>query len=330
VDAIGSLLDGPRARGAFLLRVELDPPWSMRIADQAPLTLVTITRGEAVIAGDIDPPRPLRQGDVLIVLGAAPYTISDEPGTPVQVVVAPGPRCLSPDGQPLNQPFDPSAPGWRTTTHGYVGVRTWGNTRSGAAQLLVGTYRTRSAVGQRLTSALPTLAVLPGFGRRSSLFTLLSEEITSDAPGQGVVLDRLLDLLLVAALRSWFSRPDADPPRWYQAGADPVIGPVLRMLVDDPARDWTVASLAAAARLSRAAFARRFTELVGEPPIAFLAGWRLAMAADLLSDTDDTLETIARSVGYSSPFALSTAFKRFHGISPQEHRRASAMAAPPG
>jgi AraC-like DNA-binding protein len=325
VDAIASLLDGPRARGAFLLRVELDPPWSMRIADEAPLTLVAITRGEAVVASGSEPPRPLRHGDVLIALGAVPYTISDAPATPVQVIVAPGPRCLSPDGQWLNQPFDPTAPGWHTATHGYVGVRTWGNTRSGAAQLLVGTYPMRSAVGDRLTSALPTLAVLPGFGRQSSLFTLLSEEITSDAPGQDVVLDRLLDLLLVAALRGWFSRPDANPPRWYQAGADPVIGPVLRMLLDDPARDWTVASLAAAARLSRAAFARRFTELVGQPPIAFLAGWRLAMAADLLSDTDATLDAIARSMGYSSPFALSAAFRRVHGISPQEHRRAAAV-----
>jgi AraC-like DNA-binding protein len=326
VDPIGSLLDGPRARGAFLLRVELDPPWSMRIADEAPLTLVAITRGEAVVASESDPPRPLRRGDVLIALGAVPYTISDDPTTPVQVIIAPGPRCLSPDGQRLDRPFDPTAPGWHTATHGYVGVRTWGNTQDGAAQLLVGTYRIGSAVGHRLTSALPTLAVLPGFGQRSSLFPLLSEEITSDAPGQDVVLDRLLDLLLVAALRSWYSRPEANPPRWYQAGADPVIGPVLRMLLDDPARDWTVASLAAAARLSRAAFARRFTEVVGQPPIAFLAGWRLAMAADLLSDTDATLDAIARSVGYSSPFALSTAFKRFHGISPQEHRRASAMA----
>ena len=205
-------------------------------------------------------------------------------------------------------------------------MRTWGNTPTGSTQLLVGTYPMRSAVGQRLTSALPTLAVLPSFGARSSLFTLLDEEITKDAPGQDVVLDRLLDLLLVAALRAWFSRPDAMAPRWYLAGEDPVIGPVLRLLVDNPAEPWTVAGLAAAARLSRAAFARRFTELVGEPPIAFLAGWRLAIAADLLSDTDATLDTVARQVGYGSPFALSTAFKRHHGVTPEQHRRMAGAA----
>ena len=97
--------------------------------------------------------------------------------------------------------------------------------------------------------------------------------------------------------------------------------------MDNPSHGWTVASLAAAARMSRAAFARRFTELVGEPPMTFLAGWRLAMAADLLRDTDATLDTVARNVGYSSPFALSTAFKRVHGVSPQEHRRALTTSA---
>ena len=89
------------------------------------------------------------------------------------------------------------------------------------------------------------------------------------------------------------------------------------MLVDNPATAWTVARSRPRPGMSRAAFARRFTELVGEPPMAFLAGWRLAMAADLLRDTDATLDAVARTVGYSSPFALSTAFKRVHGVSPQ-------------
>lgn len=318
---MAGLLDGPRARGAFLLRVELDPPWSMRIEDEAPLALVALTRGEAWVAPANGPPRPARFGDVLLILGPTPLSVGDDPATPTQVIIRPGPRCESPSGEPLNEPLEPGPREWRTTTHGYSGVRTWGNTDAGATQLLVGTYRMHSVVGQRLTSALPTLAVLPGFGWQSSLFTLLGEEIAKDEPGQEVVLDRLLDLLLVAALRAWFSRPEAAAPRWYRAGDDPVIGPVLRQLIADPARGWTVAGLAEAAQLSRAAFARRFTELVGEPPMTFVAGWRLAMAADLLRDTDATLDTVARAVGYGSPFALSAAFKREHGVSPTEHRR---------
>jgi AraC-like DNA-binding protein len=324
VDAIAGLLDGPRARGAFLLRVELDAPWAMRIDDEAPLSLVAVTRGEAWIAAEREVSRHLRAGDVLVALGPGPYELADDVATPTQVIILPGQRCVTPAGQRLDDRLGPAARAWSTRAHGYSGVRTWGNTVEGATELLVGTYRMRSAVGQQLTSALPTLAVLPGFADRSSLFGLLGEEIAKDGPGQDVVLDRLLDLLLVAALRAWFARPEADAPRWYRARDDPAIGPAVRMLVDNPSHGWTVGGLAAAARMSRAAFARRFTELVGEPPMTFLAGWRLAMAADLLRDTDATLDTVARNVGYSSPFALSTAFKRVHGVSPQEHRRVVA------
>jgi AraC-like DNA-binding protein len=83
-----------------------------------------------------------------------------------------------------------------------------------------------------------------------------------------------------------------------------------------------VASLAVALGVSRASLARRFTELVGEPPMAFLTGWRLALAADLLREPDATLAAVARQVGYGSPFALSAAFKRVRGISPREFRTA--------
>lgn len=319
MDAIGSLLDGPRARGAFLLKVELDPPWSMRIEDEAPLSLVILTRGTAQAASDGEPPQPVNQGDVVIARGPAPYTFRDTDATPPQVVIAPGPRCLNASGEPLGDSLRPG--GWRTPSHGYTGVRTWGNTPAGATQLLVGTYQYRSAVGNRLTDALPPLAVLPGLAARSALFTLLGTEIATDSPGQDVVLDRLLDLLLVASLRAWFAQPQAQSPRWYVASADPVIGPAVRMIIADPARNWTVAALADAVNLSRAAFARRFADVIGEPPISFLTSWRLTMAADLLSDTDATVEAISQAVGYSSPFALSTAFKRHHRLSPQDFRR---------
>ena len=84
-----------------------------------------------------------------------------------------------------------------------------------------------------------------------------------------------------------------------------------------------MASLASEAGVSRAALARRFSDLVGEPPMAFLTEWRLTLAADLLRDPDETLASVAYQVGYSSPFALSTAFKRARGISPREHRLAA-------
>lgn len=101
------------------------------------------------------------------------------------------------------------------------------------------------------------------------------------------------------------------------------LGPALRLLHHEPAKPWTVASLAAAIGVSRAALARRFTELVGEPPMTFLTDWRLTLAADLLREPDATVSSVARQVGYGSPFALSAAFKRVRGISPQEHRLAT-------
>ena len=152
----------------------------------------------------------------------------------------------------------------------------------------------------------------------SPLIPLLAAEIVKDEPGQEAVLDRLLDLLLIASLRAWFARPDA--PGWYRAYSDPIVGPALRALHDDPAQPWTVAGLARIAGVSRAALARRFNDLVGEPPMSFLTGWRIALAADLLLEPGATVGSVAHQVGYGSPFALSTAFKRVRGVSPQRYK----------
>jgi AraC-like DNA-binding protein len=96
------------------------------------------------------------------------------------------------------------------------------------------------------------------------------------------------------------------------------------MLHHNPSHPWTVAALADATGVSRAALARRFNELVGEPPMSFLTGWRIALAADLLREPGATIGSVADQVGYGSPFALSTAFKRVRGVSPREYRAAVA------
>jgi AraC-like DNA-binding protein len=153
---------------------------------------------------------------------------------------------------------------------------------------------------------------------------LLADEIGKDEVGQEAVLDRLLDLLVVAALRAWFARPAAHAPAWYRAHTDPIAGCALRLLHNNPAHPWTVASLAREVGVSRAALARRFSELVGQPPMTFLTEWRLTLAADLLLEPDATVGAVARRVGYTSPFTFSTAFKRRYGVSPQAHRRQAA------
>jgi AraC-like DNA-binding protein len=156
----------------------------------------------------------------------------------------------------------------------------------------------------------------------TALIDYLAEQISSDEPGQAAVLDRMLDLVLIAVLRWWFAdRPDGGAG-WYRAYADPAIGRALRLMQADPAEPWTVARLGNETGLSRAAFARRFSELVGEPPMAYLTGWRLSLAADLLAEPGATVAAVARRVGYATPFAFSTAFKRLHQVSPQQYRAA--------
>jgi len=314
MDVLTGLLDGPRARGAFLLRSIMDPPWSVRIQDRAPLSLVAVVRGEAWVVPDSGEAVRLRPADVAIMRGPDAYTFADDPATPPQAVIHPGQHCTTPEGEDLAQAMD-------------LGVRTWGNSPDGSAMMLIGTYEKRGEISQRLLTALPELVVLRADAWDSPLIPMLAEEIVKDDPGQEVVLDRLLDLLLVAVLRAWFSRPEAKAPAWYRAHSDPLVGRALRMLHNNPAHPWTVATLAAATGVSRAALARRFTELVGEPPMTFLAGWRLALAADLLSEPDATVGAVARQVGYGSSFALSTAFKRVRGISPREYR-VTASASP--
>ncbi|MFI6245656.1 AraC family transcriptional regulator [Streptomyces sp. NPDC051016] len=307
MDALAGLLEGPRARGAFMIRACFDPPWGVRIEDRAPLTVMLMVRGDAWILPDTGDPVRLRAGDLAIARGPDPYTCADDPGTVPQALILPGAECARPDGRPLNGSMD-------------LGVRTWGGSLDGGTVVFIGTYLLRGEISGRLLEALPPLLTLTADVWECPLTPLLMAEIVRDEPGQEVVLDRLLDLLVIAALRAWFARPEAEAPGWYRALADPVVGRVLRLLQDDPAHPWTVAALAAKAGVSRAALARRFTELVGEPPMTYLTGWRLALAADALRDTDDTLETIARRVGYGSAFALSSAFKRVYGVSPQEHR----------
>ncbi|MFB9534138.1 helix-turn-helix domain-containing protein [Nonomuraea roseola] len=111
-------------------------------------------------------------------------------------------------------------------------------------------------------------------------------------------------------------------PAWYRAHGDPLVGPALRLIHEHPAHPWTVAELARQAGASRATFAQRFNELVGQPPTAYLTEWRICQACDLLTSTDSTVEAIAHLVGYSDAYALSVAFKRVLGVRPSEHRAA--------
>jgi len=311
MDAITSLFTGPRAEQAFVLRSVMSPPWSLRIEDRAPLTVVTPIAGETWVMPDGERPFALATGDVAVLRGPGSYTVADSPGTEPQVVILPGQQCTYPSGEAVAGMMD-------------LGVRTWGNSVAGTTVLLTGTYGVSGEVSERLLHALPDhLVIAAGPGNRAVL-SMLSEEAAGSGPGQSTVLDRLLDLLVITTLRSWLDRSVDPELRWYRGYDDPVIGASLRLIHNEPAMHHTVQSLAAVCNTSRATFARRFADIVGEPPLAYLTAWRLALAADLLHGSDATIGAIAEQVGYGSAFALSAAFSRERGESPSHYRRAAA------
>ncbi|MFE7804209.1 cupin domain-containing protein [Streptomyces sp. NPDC057430] len=317
MDALGSLLYEVRSDGALFSRNILAPPWSIRFADRTKLTLVTMVRGAGwLLPGGSEPAVALGRGDVAVVVGGEPFSVTDDPdaGTPPLYVLEGPDRCTTADGREVCEDI-------------VLGLRTCGNALDGPTVLLTGSYHVGGRVSERLLSALPRVVTVRPDGGPGPILDLTVAEIGRDDPGQQAVLDRLLDLLLLSTLREWFARPEADPPGWYRALGDPVAGRALRLMHDRPARPWTVAALAEETGVSRATLARRFTDLVGEPPMAYLTGWRLALAADLLARTDATVESIARQVGYRSAFGLSVAFHRVYGTRPSHHRAAVAATA---
>lgn len=314
MDGLSGLLDGTRARDAFLLRSSWRGPWALHIKTEEILTTLAAPRGEFWVVHEGREPVLVGPGDFAITRGPGHYIVADHPDTKPTIEVLPGQICRSLiTGEPLEDSMS-------------LGVRSWGNHHEGETVMLVGAYNSFGEIGERLIGALPPVIRLTPDDWNNTLVSILNDEVVKDHPGQETVLDRLLDLLVVTALRAWFDRPEAEPPAWYRAQSDPIVGRALRLMQNNPAEPWTVASVAAETGVSRALLARRFNELVGEPPISFLTSWRIEVAADLLRRPGITVGAVARQVGYSTPYALSAAFKRVRGISPSQHRELVAAS----
>ena len=161
MDALAGLLDGPRARGAFLLRCLLDPPWSLRIEDEAPLALTAVARGHAHVWSDDGETVELGPGDVLITRGPRPYTVAHALGTPPHAIIRPGPRCVALDGHELREEMA-------------LGVRSWGNSGTGETVLLTGAYHLEGEVSRRLIRVLPHRLVLTSSDWSTPLVPLLA------------------------------------------------------------------------------------------------------------------------------------------------------------
>jgi AraC-like DNA-binding protein len=198
-------------------------------------------------------------------------------------------------------------------------------------EFLCGAYRLEHGRAPQYLRALPDLiAVTPDYDRNPemrALVSLLGAAAPKTGMGAGATLPALLDLILVDVLRQWHEQHGA--AGWTNT-ADPAIAAALREIHENPERQWTVSRLSEVAGMPRTAFTRRFTTVVGQPPMSYLINWRLSRGARLLRETDAPLATIARQVGYSTEFAFAGAFRREYGVPPGRFRRTPAPDASNG
>jgi AraC-like DNA-binding protein len=193
-------------------------------------------------------------------------------------------------------------------------------------RMLVGYFRFDRANAELLLKFLPSFVLIrrndPGASRLRRLVELIAEETVERRPARDLILERLVEVLLVEALR-FRSGGAARREQGLLAGlADPALARALRCIHEDVARRWTVADLARTAGMSRAVFAERFHTRVGMPPMQYLLEWRMAIAKDLLQRERPRLAELAEKIGYQSASAFSTAFTRHVGTPPSEFARA--------
>lgn len=282
---IAAIRTGSPSSGLFVRHA----PWGRRYPVVPGAGFHVVLGGSCWLLPPEGPPVALAEGDVVFMPRGADHALADRADTPLTETAHPGePRVV--DG-----------PGARST-------------------LLCGAYELDRAHTHPLLAELPEFVHLPArAGEHTplrSVVDLLVAEVAERPLGSDAAVPALLDTMLLFLLRAWLEQPRERASGWAAALSDPVVAATLRAVHDDPAHAWSVAELAAQAKVSRATLARRFAATIGEPPLSYLARWRMLLAARLLRDTADPLAAVARAVGYSSEFAFAKAFKRYHGTPP--------------
>ncbi|WP_371784352.1 AraC family transcriptional regulator [Streptosporangium subroseum] len=309
MDVLSDILAVMRTGQPRSAQVTWHAPWAQRFAPvPGAVGFHVILRGPCWLIGPDTDPMPLAPGDVVFRPHGQGHTLADSPSTQPTT-----PAC---------RPDEPDLlPRYVVDT---VGVPS--GVGDPAAVVLCGAYELDPALIHPLLHDLPELVHIPAhLGRHPQLraaVDLLTAELAHPGLGTDALIPALLDTLLLYILRGWFDRqPALRATGWAVALNDPAIAAALQAMHHHPARPWTVANLAAEARLSRAPFARRFTTLLGQPPLTYLTWWRMTTAARLLRQTDAPLSAIAGEVGYASEFAFANAFKRRYGAAPGRYRR---------
>jgi AraC-like DNA-binding protein len=301
MDPLADVLDLSRARGVLLAAVRASAPWGIELPQSQGAAMHAVTCGTAWLRAAGQDPLQLMPGDLLLLPTGVAHRLSSHPDAPCR----PWDRAMK--EQLMTPEGDLTLPGPGATT----------------AFVCAGFDYDLDAA-QALMSPLPAVLHVPAdpVGGRdvAALVELLAAEVGTRSAGSRSAAARLLDLLLITAIRRW-AASDRGAPSWLAALRDPTIGRALALLHGRAAEPWTLASLATELHVSRATLARRFGEAVGEPPLAYLTRWRMHVAAQRLKHTTDSVETIAHAVGYTSEYAFNRAFARHRGHPPGRYRR---------
>jgi len=294
-DPLADVVKLLRPRAVYSKVISGAGSWAVRYSAFGEPSFCTMLEGECVLAVDGQEPLALAAGDFVLMPATPGFTMSGlEPAAPVFV----DPRQVSAPTEEIRHGRREGPPDMR---------------------MLGGYFAFESPDAALLASLLPTLLHVRDIGRLSVLVQLVREESLQQKPGRDLVLERLVELLLIEALRS--TPGERAPPGLLRGLADPRLSTALRHLHGDPAQSWTVADLARKAALSRSAFFERFSRAVGLPPMEYLLAWRMALAKDLLARSDVGIAEVAERVGYGSASTFSTAFSRHVGQPPGRFAR---------
>ncbi|MDP9791695.1 AraC-like DNA-binding protein [Catenuloplanes nepalensis] len=290
MDVISEAVEDLRIGQVYGRRAEVPATFAGRFEACDGVGFHVLLRGEGWLMSEDAAPMRMRAGDVAVVPHGAAHGFGPDPCA--LAALPPAPTGFQ-DAPPEPMPVD----------------------------MICGIYRLeRGGSIHPFLRSLPGLLLIASDARMAALAALLTEDL--DRPREGMLVNQraLVDLVLVHALRLWHAEHRATDPAW-DALTDPGIAAALREIHDSPEAPWTVDRLSRTAGMSRTAFTRRFTALVGEPPMAYLIGRRLHRGAQLLRETDAPLAAIARRVGYATEFAFAGAFRREFGVAPGRFRR---------
>ena len=269
--------------------------WGIRYSAFGQPSFCAVLEGSCRLAVDGERPLALEAGDFVLMPATPGFTMSGF--EPVRF-------------ERLDPKVMATVPG--EVRHGTRGGRP-------DVRLLGGWFVFDSPDSAMLVSLLPSLVHVRGIERLSVLVRLVGEEASERRSGRDLVLTRLVEVLLIEALRS--TPGEGAPPGLLRGLADPQLAPAIRQMHGQLARSWTMAQLAKTAALSRSAFFARFSRSVGLPPMEYLLAWRMTVAKDLLRRQDVGITEVAERVGYGSASTFSTAFNRHVGTPPSRYAR---------